>query len=229
MLQRLQQRQAGGCCGWAPASGAAAAAGAQGPAGSAAAGWVQAQPAPPQVPGLQMHQASGSSGSTLPGPPQRAGSAGSSGCGRGSERERLLGSGRGCREEAGARRRLAAPPGGQAARLAAQPACSTAATASSTQQQQQQPVALPSSEEAWAAVIGRACERGEVDCAVCLGPLARRGGQAVAALSCSHIFHVHCIAAFEMCRGGVASCPVCRQGCSRREFAASVGASSGDE
>jgi hypothetical protein len=62
-----------------------------------------------------------------------------------------------------------------------------------------------------------------VDCAVCLAPLMRRQGQGVAALSCSHVLHTDCIAAFEafeMCRGGRASCPVCRQAYSRREFAA---------
>jgi hypothetical protein len=88
----------------------------------------------------------------------------------------------------------------------------------------------PPSDDEWAAALSRACERGEVDCAVCLAPLARREGQDVAALSCSHVFHGDCIAAFEafeMCRGGVASCPVCRQAYSRRVFAVSAGAAEG--
>lgn len=76
----------------------------------------------------------------------------------------------------------------------------------------------------WATVIARACERGETECAVCLGALAREEGDGgVAVLSCSHVLHVQCVASFEAFQGfalGTGRCPVCRGAYVRRCFAA---------
>lgn len=74
----------------------------------------------------------------------------------------------------------------------------------------------------WEQVVGKVCERGETECAICLAPLAaQREAQGVCLLSCSHIFHAACVASFERFeqgRGGQASCPVCRSLYSRRCF-----------
>ena len=73
----------------------------------------------------------------------------------------------------------------------------------------------------WEAIISRACSREETDCAICLGPLAKKEGQGLALLSCTHVFHVACVAAFEgfaASRRDVPSCPVCRGSYIRRCF-----------
>jgi hypothetical protein len=73
----------------------------------------------------------------------------------------------------------------------------------------------------WEATISRACSREETDCAICLGPLAKKEGQGLALLSCSHVFHVTCVTAFESfaaSRRDVPSCPVCRGAYARRCF-----------
>lgn len=80
----------------------------------------------------------------------------------------------------------------------------------------------------WDAVLARACKRAETDCAICLAELLRQPQQhqqGVTVLSCSHVFHVACVTAFERFetgRGGAAFCPVCREPYQRRCFAASV-------
>jgi hypothetical protein len=75
----------------------------------------------------------------------------------------------------------------------------------------------------WEAVVGQACERGETECAICLGPLvAPREAAGVALLSCSHIFHMQCVVSFEefeTARSGQPSCPICRAVYSTRCFA----------
>eukprot|EP00775_Hariotina_reticulata_P004046 gene4046-biopygen5765 len=105
------------------------------------------------------------------------------------------------------------------------------------QQQQQQPLPAPGGADrsttavvapataavSWEAVVGQACERGETDCAICLGPLAAtRETKGVALLSCSHTFHMQCVLsfeAFETARSGQPSCPICRAAYTRRCFA----------
>lgn len=65
----------------------------------------------------------------------------------------------------------------------------------------------------WDRILTTVFGRSERECAICLGNLRRKGGQGVAVLSCSHIFHTDCVTsfeAFEVSRGGKASCPVCR-------------------
>lgn len=78
----------------------------------------------------------------------------------------------------------------------------------------------------WDLLLSQACQRGETECAVCLTALVRTKdtqAQGVAVLTCSHVFHVTCIAAFEafeVARGGCPTCPLCRAAYSRRCFAA---------
>jgi len=93
----------------------------------------------------------------------------------------------------------------------------------------------------WDHVIGRALERGDTECPICMGELQRNGKSQVAWLSCTHVFHLDCICAFERFQvGGAAAmardagnvsssgepteagtacaCPVCRAQYSRRQF-----------
>ncbi|CAG9464963.1 unnamed protein product [Pedinophyceae sp. YPF-701] len=79
----------------------------------------------------------------------------------------------------------------------------------------------------WDAVVARVLERGALDedCPICMGAMRRETSdcgapQAVAWLSCSHVFHARCLAAFETfeearCPGG-RTCPVCRGPYARR-------------
>jgi hypothetical protein len=65
----------------------------------------------------------------------------------------------------------------------------------------------------WSRVITNILERGDTECPICIGELTRRGKANVAWLSCSHVFHMDCITAFEAferTRGGRPCCPVCR-------------------
>ncbi|GBF88451.1 hypothetical protein Rsub_01164 [Raphidocelis subcapitata] len=92
----------------------------------------------------------------------------------------------------------------------------------------------------WPAAVARACERGEAECPVCLGPLAapEAGGRGIALLSCSHALHEACIASLEAFQAAEACaaadapgampggapcaarrCPVCRAKYVRRCFA----------
>jgi hypothetical protein len=73
----------------------------------------------------------------------------------------------------------------------------------------------------WADVLQSMLRRGQDECPICMGILARQSGQGCSLLSCSHCFHTHCIAAFEgfECaakHGGDALCPVCRSEYTRR-------------
>eukprot|EP00879_Flechtneria_rotunda_P028159 GHRR01030240.1.p1 GENE.GHRR01030240.1~~GHRR01030240.1.p1 ORF type:complete len:432 (+),score=162.70 GHRR01030240.1:83-1378(+) len=75
----------------------------------------------------------------------------------------------------------------------------------------------------WEAVVSKACQRNETECAICLASLtAKRETEGLALLSCSHTFHMQCVLSFERFeagRGGQPSCPVCRSTYSRRCFA----------
>lgn len=84
----------------------------------------------------------------------------------------------------------------------------------------------------WAEVRARALGRGVRECAVCLQPCAPVGPKApgrtarrkpVCLLSCSHVFHVHCIESFESFAlpGTLLSCPECREAYTRVELSPS--------
>ncbi|GBG71418.1 hypothetical protein CBR_g8838 [Chara braunii] len=49
----------------------------------------------------------------------------------------------------------------------------------------------------WDSVIDKALRRGDTECPICISPLHRKEGKPIAWLSCSHVFHVECIQAFE--------------------------------
>ncbi|GAQ90141.1 hypothetical protein KFL_006050035 [Klebsormidium nitens] len=50
----------------------------------------------------------------------------------------------------------------------------------------------------WDVAVAKAIERGDSDCPICIAPLHRaKGDSTLAWLSCSHVFHADCIAAFE--------------------------------
>ncbi|KAG1658906.1 hypothetical protein FOA52_012582 [Chlamydomonas sp. UWO 241] len=78
----------------------------------------------------------------------------------------------------------------------------------------------------WQAVCSASAARGETECPICIAPLARtgkrtRGGGHVATTSCSHVFHLDCVMAFEafeLAHGSAPSCPVCRSAYQRRCF-----------
>ena len=62
-------------------------------------------------------------------------------------------------------------------------------------------------------VLSSALQRGSTECAICLGPLERHGSKGVAWLSCTHVYHVDCIGAFEafeLSKSNRPSCPCCR-------------------
>jgi len=68
-------------------------------------------------------------------------------------------------------------------------------------------------------VCWQALERNDGDCPICIAPLQRLGNSssALAWLSCSHVFHRECIAAFEAYNAGPQqtpafepTCPICR-------------------
>lgn len=61
----------------------------------------------------------------------------------------------------------------------------------------------------WAAILTRAQMRGESDCAICLNGLLCHTN--VTLLSCSHVFHGHCLRSFEDFNiYEIPLCPVCR-------------------
>ena len=55
----------------------------------------------------------------------------------------------------------------------------------------------PEDDVDWTAVRNQAASRGEVSCAICMGPLRSRRKKAVLLLSCSHEFHETCLRALE--------------------------------
>eukprot|EP00962_Isochrysis_galbana_P016458 scaffold4716_cov109-Isochrysis_galbana.AAC.16 len=94
----------------------------------------------------------------------------------------------------------------------------------------------------WVHVQARAAARGETDCPVCLSPVGgcpplcqpcddTGGGPAegrnerLALLSCSHVFHERCVAAFEAFALSPAArtCPVCRSQYTKLALAPAVG------
>lgn len=66
----------------------------------------------------------------------------------------------------------------------------------------------------WACIKETSRKRGDKECPICIVPLARSGrSKRLAWLSCSHVFHLDCIKAFEMfqdSQGMKRTCPVCR-------------------
>ncbi|XP_024534883.1 RING finger protein 32 [Selaginella moellendorffii] len=63
----------------------------------------------------------------------------------------------------------------------------------------------------WHQVIEKAIERYDIDCSICIMPLQKDGGSNLSLLSCSHLFHSHCISEFEAFHASAELlCPICR-------------------
>jgi Ring finger domain/IQ calmodulin-binding motif len=79
----------------------------------------------------------------------------------------------------------------------------------------------------WKAVLDTARLRGQDECPICMGALARGAKSASCILSCSHCFHEHCIEAFERFEASARPtaepiCPVCRAEYIRQQVHVSV-------
>lgn len=75
--------------------------------------------------------------------------------------------------------------------------------------------------EDWAAIHERARARGESDCAICLNALSCPTN--VTLLSCTHVFHAHCLRAFEDFNiYEIPLCPVCRGSYRARAWSYSI-------
>eukprot|EP00736_Rhodelphis_marinus_P008125 Rmarinus@m.13999 len=63
----------------------------------------------------------------------------------------------------------------------------------------------------WDSLYKKALARGDDDCPICMGGFAADESRSRCLLSCSHMFHLKCIEAFEgFCKDGLTQCPVCR-------------------